>query len=275
MALAAAAGLYFLVHFITSLRGYFRISRKGGHSIVIPTTMTVELKTLIREIEEYRQGRQADIAKPAAPPIPPTPSEAAAAAKAQSVIAEDEVRQTLQFKIGDISSNKVVLISAKSEMHTPVVSSMLDILINQQGMGGVYLSITRPFEYILTTMSKANIPSDNLYFIDCISLMAGKGQQERGEKVVFVENPSSLEEVSMYLDRMLTKVPNEKKFLFLDSLSSLLIYNTDKSVKEFTHFLINKIRLENIAGVILSIDKKEAEDLVKTLTPMCDAEIKF
>jgi hypothetical protein len=46
-------------------------------------------------------------------------------------------------------------------------------------------------------------------------------------------------------------------------------------VKEFSHFLINKIRLDNLAGIILSIEKKEAEDLVKTLSPMCDTEIHF
>jgi archaellum biogenesis ATPase FlaH len=141
-------------------------------------------------------------------------------------------------------------------------------------MGGVYVSITRPHEYILNAMDDSGIPSTNLFFIDCISLMAGK-QQEKLDNVVYVENPSSLEEVSMYLDRMLSKVGRERKFLFLDSLSSLLIYNTDKSVKEFTHFIINKIRLENIAGVILSIEKKEVEELVKTLNPMCDTEIRF
>jgi archaellum biogenesis ATPase FlaH len=79
----------------------------------------------------------------------------------------------------------------------------------------------------------------------------------------------------MYVDRMLLKAKKPKKFLFLDSLSSLLIYNGEDSVKEFTHSIINKIRLDNIAGVILSIDKKGAEDLLKTLAPMCDREVRF
>jgi hypothetical protein len=168
------------------------------------------------------------------------------------------------------------LISSKSEDHTRVVSKTLDIFVNQHGMGGVYISVSRPYESIASAMKATNIPSNDIYFIDCISQMAGKGQRGGGdENVVCVENPSSLEEISMYLDRMLSKVQKPKKFLFLDSLTSLLIFITDKSVKEFTHFLINKIRLENIAGIILSIEKKEAEDLVKTLTPMCDAEIRF
>jgi len=273
MALAALAGGYSLVKFLASLRGYFRVSRKSGPSIIVLTGMSSDLKTLIREIEEEmgRKSKEADRLA-ASGGIPMDAGEAAVAGGASM---EDYIKQTLNDRMRDISTNKVVLIVAKSENHSAVVSNMLDILINQRIMGGVYISITKPHEFIMSTITEAGIPADNLYFIDCISLMAGKGQTDKTGKVVFVENPSSLEEVSMYLDRMLAKVTTPKKFLFVDSLSSLLIYNTDKSVKEFTHFLINKIRLENIAGIILTIDKKEAEDMVRTLTPMCDAELRF
>jgi len=188
---------------------------------------------------------------------------------------EKVMADLLDQKVKAMPDNSVTLISSKSEDHGTVVSKTLDILINQKGMGGVYVSVSRPYEFIVSTMQGAGVSSDDLYFIDCISRMAGKSTHDKPDNVVFVENPSSLEEVSMYLDRMLGKVKSGKKFLFLDSLSSLLIYNSDKSVKEFTHFIINKIRLENIAGVIFSIEKKEAEDLVKTLVPMCDSEIRF
>jgi hypothetical protein len=263
--LAAAAGLYHLMRFAPSVRGYFRISRRDRAPVVIPTGMTPELRALIKEIEGLMQKK----------PEYARPQEAPSSLGQDTVAAgNDEIREKLLAQLVDVTDNRVILISSKSENHSRVVSNMLDILVNQRGMGGVYLSITRPYEFILSTTKAAGIPAEDIYFIDCISLMAGK-QHEKNENVVFVENPSSLEEVSMYLDRMLSKVQKPKKFLFLDSLSSLLIYNTDKSVREFTHFIINKIRLENITGVILSIEKKEAEDLVKTLTPMCDAEVRF
>jgi archaellum biogenesis ATPase FlaH len=171
-----------------------------------------------------------------------------------------------------IADNTVLLVSVKSKDHSSAVSGLLNLLVNQRGMGGVYLTITRPYAFVLSAMDKASIPSENVYFIDCVSQMAG--QHKSGlERVVFIENPSSLEEVTMYLDRMLDKVAGDRKFLFLDSLSSLLIYNSDKSVREFAHFLINKVRLMGIASVVLSIEKKEAEDMVNTMVPMCDARV--
>ena len=262
----AAWGAVYALRFIPSLRGYFRISRKDRAPVVISTSMSPELKALIRELGELISRKDAE-------KIRVIPQQVAGGYETK--IVEDDIRGKLEEKLKGLEDSKVVLISSKSEMHSQVVSNMLDILVNGRGMGGVYLSITRPYEFILSAMEANKIPPDNIQFIDCISMMAGKAQHGKNGNVVFIENPSSLEEVSMYLDRMLAKVNTPKKFLFLDSLSSLLIYNTDKSVKEFTHFMINKIRLENIAGVILSIEKKEAEDLVKTLTPMCDAEIRF
>jgi hypothetical protein len=264
--LSAAVGAYHLHKFIPSVNGYFRISRRERAPVVIPTGMSSELKMLIKEIEELVRQKAVAAMAPAA---------SLGGMVHEAPNARDEIREKLLAELREVADNKVILISSKSENHTPVVSGMLDFLIRQREMGGVYLSVTRPYEYIITTMNSANIPSDNIFFIDCISMMAGKSTHEKRENVVFVENPSSLEEVSMYLDKMLAKVTRPRKFLFLDSLSSLLIYNNDKSVKEFTHFIINKIRLENIAGIILSIEKKEAEDLVKTLTPMCDAELRF
>ncbi|MFH1055245.1 MAG: hypothetical protein V1744_04025 [Candidatus Altiarchaeota archaeon] len=265
MVLSAAYGLYCLSKFVPSMRGYFRISRRGGASVIIPTGMTPELQSLIREIGE----RIGDKSAPSA------------VAGERRIIHEEPKRQMEDIKtklnvmLKEMGANTVVLVSAKSENHTAVVTNMMDILVNQRGMGGVYLNITKPYEFIRTAMKEANVPQKDVYFIDCISLTAGKAPQGGDDNVVFVENPSSLEEVSMYLDRMLDRVRKEKKFLFLDSLSSLLIYNTEKSVKEFTHFLINNIRLKNIAGVVLSIEKKEVEELVKTLNPMCDIEIRF
>jgi hypothetical protein len=62
--------------------------------------------------------------------------------------------------------------------------------------------------------------------------------------------------------------------VFLDSLDSLMIYNDEKTTREFAHYLINKLRMENLAGTIISVEKKEVENIVKTLVPMCDKQIR-
>jgi|GEM_PF-257330 len=189
---------------------------------------------------------------------------------------EDELpkgaKENVAKELLEAKGDTIALISTDSEDRWEVVTQAMKSLINEKGMGCVYITLSQPTETVINNLAEAGIKMDDLYFIDCISRMTGKSM-EKSEKITYIENPSSLEEVSLFLERMLGKVETEKKFLFLDSLSSLLIYNTEKTVKEFTHFIINRTRLMGISAVILSIKKKEVEELVKTLTPICDLKI--
>jgi len=186
-----------------------------------------------------------------------------------------EKEGTNPYAYNIFSSGSIVLVSMKSSDRMESLLSILDDLVVNKGMGGVIISVSGPYEMIYSEMEEAGIPPEDVHFIDCISLMAGKLMGEKSDRAVFVENPSSLEEISMYLDRMLLNVESDKKFLILDSLSSLMIYNSEKTVKEFGHFLINKVRLADHKGILMSIERKGTEGLVHDLIPMCDAAIRW
>ncbi len=185
----------------------------------------------------------------------------------------EDTYKLLKSELADVGDDAIVLISSRAEGHMRMVLGLLAIVLNEKENGGIYVSVSRPYRYIHSNLEKNDIELGNLYAIDCVSQMAGK-VGEKLESVAYVENPSSLEEISMYVDRMLAKIEGERKFILLDSLSSILIYNNPKSVKEFTHFIINKMRLEGIGGYILTQDKKDAQDLIQTIRPLLDKEIR-
>jgi len=195
----------------------------------------------------------------------------AALAKAATIDMKSDIRS----QVGPLKANSVILAISKSENQGPVLTAILDDLINHKRMGGVYINVSSPYEVVTSTLESAGISTGDIHFIDCVSKMAGKGQPGGSENVVFIENPSSLEEVSMYLEKMLSTVKAKQKFILLDSLNSLLIYNSERSVKEFTHFIVNRIKLEGIGGVVTTVEKKEVEDLVKTLVSLCDITLKY
>lgn len=185
----------------------------------------------------------------------------------------EDTYKKLKEELSGLGDDAIVLISGRAEGHMRMVLALLAIALNEKGEGGIYVSVSRPYRYIHSNLEKNDIELANIYAIDCVSQMAGK-VGEKLESVAYVENPSSLEEISMYVDRLLAKISVEQKFILLDSLSSILIYNNPKSVKEFTHFIINKMRLEGIGGFILTQDKKEAQDLIQTIRPLLDKEIR-
>ena len=183
---------------------------------------------------------------------------------------EVNVSQKVAKLMGEAKDDAMIIIYISSENRGEVISSAMGSMMDSRDMGGVYISVSQPTETIVRILEENGVDTKDIYFIDCISRMSSKVGSVSAEKIAYIENPSSLEEISLYLERMLEKVPKKKKFVFIDSLSSLLIYNTEKSVKEFAHFMINRTRLMGYFGIILAIQKKEVDELVKTIAPMCD-----
>ncbi|MDD5111448.1 MAG: ATPase domain-containing protein [Candidatus Altiarchaeota archaeon] len=177
----------------------------------------------------------------------------------------------LKSEMSDIKDTSILFVSMESQQHTDAVSGLLKLLVTERGMSCLYISMSDPYDKSKAAMDRAGVDEKRVYFIDCISHMAGKVDNKTCN-AVFIENPTSLEEVKLYIDKVMATL-SAPKLIILDSLSSLLIYNNERTVEKFTHTLINKIRIEGAGGVIISIKQKESEALSKTLVPMCDKEI--
>jgi hypothetical protein len=257
-------GLYNLMKFAKTLQGVFMVTLKDKSPIRVQTSLTPELRKLMKEIE----AGMSEAAKPK--PI-------AAVAAVQPAAAAEEPPKTedifgkIREGISSAKENAVILINSKSESQADAVKASLTVLAKEKGKLGVYIALSRPYAQITKDLTEAGVPADKLLFIDAVSYMTGQ-TPEKKPGVAYIENPSSLEEVGMYLDVYLQK--NKPSFVFLDSLDSLMIYNDEKTTREFAHYLINKLRMENLAGTIISVEKKEVENIVKTLVPMCDKQIR-
>jgi len=262
-----AMSLIDLLGFLYSTIGYLKFSRKNRPSIKLHSTFTPTVRNIIKEVENQISGMEEGVPVSLAPPTEKKVQETER--RVESSV--ESIYKQLKTQLSDVKKSSIVLISMESQQHTEAVSSVLKVFVNDMKMGGIYVSVSKPYEQITKAMELAKVRSSNLFFIDCISHMAGK-LPDKAENAVFIENPSSLEEISLYIDKLMVRIP-EPKFILLDSLSSLLIYNNERSVEEFTHLVINKMRLENVGGIIVSIKQKEAEALTNTLIPMCDREI--
>ena len=66
-----------------------------------------------------------------------------------------------------------------------------------------------------------------------------------------------------------------KKFLFLDSLSTLLIYNAPGSLAKFTHFLMTRVKLLGLNGVFMVVEKEIDEKLLSEIVHFSDRVIRL
>jgi len=167
--------------------------------------------------------------------------------------------------------NFLVLLDARAENYFNAIMESLKLVLDRESKG-IYVTISSPSEYLTAEMQKRSIKTDDVLFIDCVSSMAGE-YFAQSENSVFVESPSALEEIGMHITSLLNKIESDKKFLIMDSFSTLLIYNSKNSVKEFAMFLINKLRLEGVSGILVVIEREVPDDLEQILIAMCDKVI--
>ena len=136
-------------------------------------------------------------------------------------------------------------------------------------MSGIYINVSRSYDNISEIMTSKNIDISRLFFIDCVSLSTGIKPVKK-DSVLYVNSPSDLTEISIVLDQLVQTIPMQERFLFLDSLSALLIYNSSNITSKFAHFLTVKMRQWKIIGILIALEKETDEKLISLISQFAD-----
>ena len=136
----------------------------------------------------------------------------------------------------------------------------------------VYITVTRPFESFIRLFGDLS-RYPNVTFVDCISRASGIVRKD--DQCVYIESPTMLEKVMMEVMNLFNRAPeNAGKFLILDSLSTLMIYNDPSLVTEFFYQLLNKTRSENIHSISLVVEEGEGDKYINKLIYLNDKILK-
>ena len=137
---------------------------------------------------------------------------------------------------------------------------------------GVYVTLNKPFRTIESDLKNSKIDTRVIIFIDAVTKTAG-GEIKKIDQCLFIGSPENLSDISIAMDQAISSLKEKDKFLFFDSLNTLLLYNTAETVARFIHFLAGKMRIWKVKGIIISLEKKANKELIEELSQFCD--IKF
>lgn len=146
-------------------------------------------------------------------------------------------------------------------------------LTKNKKIPGVYVTLNKPFEVMKKEFQKTGIDTRLIIFIDAVTKTSG-GKTEKTKSCLFIGNPENLSDISMAMDQAVRALPGKERFLFFDSLSTLLMYNRIETVARFIHFLAGKMRVWKVKGIIISLEKTNTE-LIEELSQFCDVVIDF
>ena len=96
------------------------------------------------------------------------------------------------------------------------------------------------------------------------------GKVEKTDDCLFIGSPKNLSDISIAMDQAIMAIPKKDKFLFFDSLSTLLLYNDVSVVAKFVHFLSGKMRIWEVKGIIISLRRAKDKELIQELKEFCD-----
>ncbi len=172
-------------------------------------------------------------------------------ATAQQVTIDEAVQQGL---VG-LPSNYLIMVNSPPEEYVTTILSVLKHVVTPETIG-VYISVNKPYFSLTEIMKAQKIPTENMYFLDCASGLMGKTPQEL-ERTYILSGPTNLTELSITLSTLLSsdklKGKESQTILFLDSISTFLIYNDANVVARFLHTIAGRVRTHNIRGVFFSL----------------------
>lgn len=166
----------------------------------------------------------------------------------------------------------LVLVDAKNYQKKCI--DLIKKLTEKENIPGVYVTLNKPFEIMQRILESEGIDTRKIIFIDGITQTAG-GKIEKTHNCLYIGSPEKLGDIGMALDQAVSSIPSDEKFVFFDSLSTLLMYNRSGTVGIFSHFLTGKMRVWKVKGIIISLEKESDEVLINELTQFCDVTLDF
>lgn len=174
---------------------------------------------------------------------------------------ESKVRAAVQqLPMGTVN---VLLVSVKDY---GLAAHALLRYYQSQKIPGIYVSVNRPYADLLKGLAT---PPENVHYIDAITALTGREAIDSAH-VTYLDSPLALVELNLAISEQVKGLVSNQKYLALDSVSTLLVYNSPQAVEKFCHTIISKNRHEDVVCVLLMIESEEHKSVVETLAQFVD-----
>jgi len=173
-----------------------------------------------------------------------------------------------------ITVNHSVGILLPGNNYSDLTQAFFTHMISRPEDAWVYVTITRPYETVVKDIE--GLPDNtNIRFIDCVSRAAGIPNADANPNCIFIESPTMLEQLGLEISNIFKEVDeNTNKYLILDSISTLMIYNDPELVTEFFYHLSNRTRTKNIHTISIAIEEEDVDIYTNKLIYLNDKILK-
>jgi archaellum biogenesis ATPase FlaH len=153
-----------------------------------------------------------------------------------------------------IQVNQSVGIQVPENRHGDLLEAVFNSMCRNTHDIWTFVTVSKTFDYLTKTF-KESTRHPNIKFIDCISRAAGIS--DNSNNCIFLESPVMLENLILeILNNFKTQKRDMDKYIVIDSLSALMIYNDPEIIREFISLVMNRSRAENIHVVSILVEEE-------------------
>ncbi len=156
-----------------------------------------------------------------------------------------------------IEESKIVLVLTKPELRSLLGYAIVAKLLKREDTSGLYIALNVPHTTVERKIKKLGGDPSRIFFIDCITASI-KPVEER-DNVIYLDSPQ-LVLLEGAIKHGLRVLNGERNFVYIESVSTFLAYNSYQAFIKFLRTITNEIRLYGLVGIIFMLDK-ELEDV--------------
>jgi hypothetical protein len=173
------------------------------------------------------------------------------------------------FSMKDIPENELYIVLASAtgirNKNIEVLKAAIDndyyvIVVTTNQLAGI---LKRNYE-------KHGVPDEKIYFVDAVTKYAAGTNVPPMKNCRYISNPGNLTDMGIAIIESIKELEGKKTCLVLDSINSMLIYIPSHSITKFIHFVTNKLRIQNLSGIFLMVEKGIDPDVLSQLMTFVD-----
>jgi hypothetical protein len=153
----------------------------------------------------------------------------------------------------DDTDSLLYLMLAEPDQVNDMTMAVLKKTISS-GCTPLIITVNQPYKVMQKTYARQGIVPESYYVVDAVTQYSG-GAPVPGPRVKYVTNPSNLTDLGIAIAEFLKQIPEQKKCIIFDSVSMLLIHIPTATASKFLHFVVNKLKLSDISGIFLCVEK--------------------
>lgn len=151
-----------------------------------------------------------------------------------------------------VDEDLIILVVVNEKNFLDKSISLLKKLINQDNFLCFYITFNKPAKLLQKLFKSKKIDLNRVMFIDAITRLSEDVDFEKN--LVYIDSPEHLTNLLIILRNHLDINSDiKRRVVFIDSLSNIANYNSEKETINFLHILTNKLKLMEVHSRIFVI----------------------